>query len=604
MNRKKSWWLLCLVGVLVIGARARANIDIEISGVDGALRRNVLNFLSLERYRNRDDLDQALVERLQERAEREAANALRPFGYYEATVTSSIEKVSENRWRARIRIEPGQPVILDGVELEVSGAGKEDPVFREILASSTLRRGDRLQHVAYDTVKDNLQRAASTLGYVDAQLKVSELLIDPTKRSASVRLAMQTGDRYTFGKTTIEQRSLDEDLLRRFLRYQESAPFDAQQLLRTQFALDDSQYFSTVEVLAGDPDHALRSIPISIRTEPNRRNRYSTGVGYATDSKVRGTLTWENRRLNDRGHRLRAEVKAAQIEQSVEARYILPIGDPALERLGFEFRYARDELGDLDTRTTRFQPSITQVDGKWQRVMFASLSRVRTITREALNQPSFEDATTLVIPGISYSSVPRGYLGEALFSRALYAELRGSATALGAEESYFQLRLEAERVFDLGPRWHLFIRGQLGATLVSNTAALPGTERFFAGGDRSVRGFGFNDLSPIEAGSAKVGGRHLFTATAEVIRDLPRNLGIAAFVDTGNAFDDFGDPVQYSAGIGLRLRLPIVTLGIDLAQPLTNPVCRSVTPDPRCALDKNFDRLPGPRLHLNFSPKL
>lgn len=604
MNRKKSWWLLCLVGVLVIGARTRANIDIEISGVDGALRRNVLNFLSLERYRNRDDLDQTLVERLQERAEREAANALRPFGYYEATVTSSIEKVSESRWRARIRIEPGPPVILDGVELEVSGAGKEDPVFREILASSTLRRGDRLQHVAYDTVKDNLQRAASTLGYVDAQLKVSELLIDPTKRSASVRLAMQTGDRYTFGKTTIEQRSLEEDLLRRFLRYQESAPYDAQQLLRTQFALDDSQYFSTVEVLAGDPDHALRSIPISIRTEPNRRNRYSTGVGYATDSKVRGTLTWENRRLNDRGHRLRAEVKAAQIEQSVEARYILPIGDPALERLGFEFRYARDELGDLDTRTTRFQPSITQVDGKWQRVMFASLSRVRTITREALNQPSFEDATTLVIPGISYSSVPRGYLGEALFSRALYAELRGSATALGAEESYFQLRLEAERVFDLGPRWHLFIRGQLGATLVSNTAALPGTERFFAGGDRSVRGFGFNDLSPIEAGSAKVGGRHLFTATAEVIRDLPRNLGIAAFVDTGNAFDDFGDPVQYSAGIGLRLRLPIVTLGIDLAQPLTNPVCRSVTPDPRCALDKNFDRLPGPRLHLNFSPKL
>jgi len=604
MNRKKSWWLLCLVGVLVIGARTRANIDIEISGVDGALRRNVLNFLSLERYRNRDDLDQTLVERLQERAEREAANALRPFGYYEATVTSSIEKVSESRWRARIRIEPGPPVILDGVELEVSGAGKEDPVFRETLASSTLRRGDRLQHVAYDTVKDNLQRAASTLGYVDAQLKVSELLIDPTKRSASVRLAMQTGDRYTFGKTTIEQRSLEEDLLRRFLRYQESAPYDAQQLLRTQFALDDSQYFSTVEVLAGDPDHALRSIPISIRTEPNRRNRYSTGVGYATDSKVRGTLTWENRRLNDRGHRLRAEVKAAQIEQSVEARYILPIGDPALERLGFEFRYARDELGDLDTRTTRFQPSITQVDGKWQRVMFASLSRVRTITREALNQPSFEDATTLVIPGISYSSVPRGYLGEALFSRALYAELRGSATALGAEESYFQLRLEAERVFDLGPRWHLFIRGQLGATLVSNTAALPGTERFFAGGDRSVRGFGFNDLSPIEAGSAKVGGRHLFTATAEVIRDLPRNLGIAAFVDTGNAFDDFGDPVQYSAGIGLRLRLPIVTLGIDLAQPLTNPVCRSVTPDPRCALDKNFDRLPGPRLHLNFSPKL
>jgi len=604
MNRISSLLLLCVVGVLAVGAPARADIDLEISGVDGALRRNVLIFLSLERYRNRDDLDQALVERLQERAEREAANALRPFGYYEATVSSSIEKVSEKRWRARLRIEPGPPVLLDSVEVAVSGTGKEDPAFRDILASATLRKGDRLQHAAYDTLKDNLRRTASTLGYVDAQLTISELLIDPAKRSATVRLAMETGDRYAFGPTVIEQRSLEDDLLRRFLRYEESAPYDARQLLRTQFALDDSQYFSTVEVLAGKPDRAARSIPISIRTEPNRRNRYSTGVGYATDSKMRGTLTWENRRLNDRGHRLRTEIKAAQLEQSVEARYIMPIGDPALERLGFEFRYARDELGDLDTRTTRFQPSITQVDGEWQRVMFASLSRVRTITKAALNRPGFEDAATLVIPGVSYSSVPRGYLGEALFSRALYAELRGSASALGAEENYLQLRLEAERVFDLGPSWHLFVRGQLGATLVSDAAALPGTERFFAGGDRSVRGFGFNDLSPIEAGSAKVGGRHLFTATAEVIRDLPRNLGIAAFIDAGNAFNDFGDPLQFSAGIGLRLRLPIVTLGIDIAQPMTNPVCRSVTPDPRCALDKNFDRLPGPRLHLNFSPKL
>ena len=97
MNRMKSFLLLCLAGVLAVGATARADIDIEISGVDGALRRNVLIFLSLERYRNRDDLDQALVERLQERAELEAANALRPFGYYEATVTSSIEKVGESR---------------------------------------------------------------------------------------------------------------------------------------------------------------------------------------------------------------------------------------------------------------------------------------------------------------------------------------------------------------------------------------------------------------------------------------------------------------------------------------------------------------------------
>jgi len=593
------------LALAMIGApAAHATIDLEVNGVEGALRRNVLAFLSLERYKTRNDLDQALIERLQERAEREAAAALRPFGHYEAKVTSRIEQTGEARWRARIDIEAGAAVMLETVEVSVEGPGGELAAFRDVLAATPLRSGAQLDHGNYDALKSDLRRVAATYGFVDARFTANELLVDPAQRRASARLVMETGERYRFGTTTIEQRSLKEPLLRRYLRYEDGTPYDATQLLRTQFALDDSQYFSSVEVLAGEPDGDTREIPISIRADPNRRNRYSTGLGYATDSKARGTLTWENRRLNDLGHRLRVELKAAQLEQSGEARYVVPIGDPALEKLGFEFRYARDELGDLDTRTTRFQPSITQVDGEWQRVMFASFSRVTTITTATASRADFEKSNTLVIPGISYASVPRGYLGEALFSRALYAELRGSAKALGATDNYLQLRLEGERVFDLAPQWHLFVRGQLGATLVSDTASLPGTERFFAGGDRSVRGFGFNDLSPIDSGSAKVGGRHLLTGTVEVIRDLPRNLGLAVFFDAGNAVDSFGDPLQFSAGIGIRLRLPIVTLGIDIAQPLTNPVCRSATPDPRCNLQPGFDERSGPRLHFNFSPKL
>ena len=50
--------------------------------------------------------------------------------------------------------------------------------------------------------------------------------------------------------------------------------------------------------------------------------------------------------------------------------------------------------------------------------------------------------------------------------------------------------------------------------------------------------------------------------------------------------------------------LPVVTLGIDVAQPLTNPSCRTENPDIRCTTIPGFDDPPGPRLHFNFSPKL
>lgn len=595
---------MLLALLLCTGKPAHADIDITITGVEGSMQRNVLAFLSFERYKTRDDLDALLIERLQERALREAVDALRPFGYYEAQATVQVEQIADSRWRVRIAIERGRPVQLASVQVKVEGEGREHPAFRDILAQLPLREGDRLDHTAYDEVRDSLRRAALTYGFVEARFTISELRVDPKTFSASVALTLQSGPRYTFGSVKLNQQAINEALLRRYLRFEEAAPYDANELLRSQFALDDSLYFSSVEVLAGEPDAATRRIPVEVKAEANRRNRYSAGLGYATDSKARGTLTWENRRLNSAGHRLRSELKAAQIQQSLEATYLVPIGDPALEKLGFEWRYAREELGDLDTRATRFQPSITQVSGAWQRVGFVALNRVRTITTNTVLGSGSETSTTLAIPGVSLASVPRGYLGEALFSRALYAELRGSAPALGADDSFLQLRLELERVFDLGPRWHAFLRGQLGVTWVSQTDSLPGTERFFAGGDRSVRGFGFSDLSPRDESGAKVGGRHLFTGTAELIRDLPRNLAIAAFVDAGNAFDDFGDPLQWSVGIGLRVRLPVVTLGFDVAQPMTNPACRSVTPDPRCRSLPGFDDTSGPRLHFNFSPKL
>ena len=141
-----------------------------------------------------------------------------------------------------------------------------------------------------------------------------------------------------------------------------------------------------------------------------------------------------------------------------------------------------------------------------------------------------------------------------------------------------QAHLQAERVFRLAPKWHLLLRGEVGTTLAQEFDQLPVVFRFFAGGDNSVRGFGYNTLSPtvetnVCVGQStanapcpsgnytyiKVGGKDVATGTFEVIRDLPRNLGIAAFFDYGNAFDKWGTKLAYSAGIGLRVR----TAGAD-----------------------------------------
>jgi outer membrane translocation and assembly module TamA len=158
--------------------------------------------------------------------------------------------------------------------------------------------------------------------------------------------------RYRFGTTIIEQQVIDDALVRRYMRYEQDEPFDMTEILRTQFALDDSQYFSTVEVLPGDPDRDQHLVPVSIHANANRRNRYSVGAGYGTDTSVRGTLQWEDRRINTSGHRFQVELKASKPQKSLESHYIIPIGDPALERLAFETSYEQQQLADLDTDDT------------------------------------------------------------------------------------------------------------------------------------------------------------------------------------------------------------------------------------------------------------
>ena len=589
---------------LLIGAPAtQADILIDIRGVEPELQSNVLVFLSLERYKLRDDLDPQLLERLQERAEREVAAALKPFGYYEPKVRTEITSISATSWRARIDIEPGRPVMIEDIDLVIDGDGNDDPAFVAIRQNTALRVGAQLRHADYDATKSGLLRTAATLGYLDAKLTRSELRVDPSSYVAAASLHMSTGARYRFGATTLEQDTINERLARRFLRYRESEPFDATELLRTQFALDDSQYFSTVEVLPGEPDREALTVPISIRAEGNRRDRYQFGFGYGTDTRARGTVTWDNRRVNARGHRFRVEAKAATAVQSLDARYVIPIGDPAVEKFSTRLTADNEELADIRARSIEFEPSVTDVRGRWQRVFFGTFARTDTIEPASATRAATRRTDTLLIPGMSYASIPQGYLGEPLFSRTLYAELRGSTGFLGSDSNFIQLRIEAERVLDFGSKWHLLLRGQIGASAVGEFDSLPGSQRFFAGGDRSVRGFGFNELSPLEDG-IKVGGKHLLTGTVELERDLPRNFGVAVFADFGNAFNTFGDPLQFSLGVGFRWRLPVVTLGIDVAQPLTNPSCRTENPDVRCTTVPGFDDPPGPRLHFNFSPKL
>ena len=626
--RRALWRAPWLAVCLLAGPLAHAaSVNIEIRGVGEDLRANVLAFLSFARYqRGGADLTPDVIERLHNRVEREVDAALRPFGYFEPKVDSTVTQQGHEDWRVVININPGPPVLVTQMEVRVTGPGANDPLFRRILRNLPMRVGDRLNQATYEAIKADLQRTAATYGYLDAKLVRNELVVDPPNHSANIALELVSGERYRFGATTIEQEVVSDKLVRRFVRYREGDYYDLTQVLRTQFALDDSQYFSALEVLPGDPDRKALTVPVNIRASPGRRHRYEVWGGYATDTGIRGTVTYQDRRVNSRGHSLSIQVQASQIQKySVLARYRMPVGDPALENVSLNASAVQNDLPDVTTYTQSAGPSFTMVTGRWQSVW--QLNAVHTTSENSaptVPNPDQSKTDELFVPEVDLATVPRGYLGEALFEHPFIAEIKASHSGLGAQADFVQFHTQIERVFNIFPKWHLLLRNEFGATLVKNFNDLPVSYRFFAGGDNSVRGFAYDQLSPLEGptcyvsptthqivltanGSCqpvtgsyiKTGGKDILTGTFEVIRELPKSLGVAAFFDYGNALDGFRRPdcvpntvggtfcppyIQYSVGIGLRVRLPVMTLGIDVAQPLSTSA--------------------GPRLHINFSPKL
>ena len=622
--RRAPGLLLCLLAAPLAHA---ASVTVDVHGVEDEVRDNVLTYLSFERYRRGGvELNADTVERLHNRVEREVDAALRPFGYYEPKVESTVSEQGRGDWRVVINIDPGTPVLVDHIDVRVDGPGESDPLFQRILNNLPLHKGDRLSHAAYDAIKADLQRTAATYGYMDAKLIRNELVVDPPNHIANIALELETGERYRFGATAIEQHVIADKLVRRYLRYHEGEYYDLTQVLRTQFALDDAQYFANLEVLPGDPDRQALTVPVKIRADASRRHRYSIGAGYATDTGIRGTFGYEDRRINSLGHSLSVAVQASQVQRyNVQSRYRIPVGDPALENVSLNAIIQQETLADVTATTQSLGPSFTDVTAGWQHVWL--LNGVHTVSQNSA--PTVVNVDTarsdeLIVPELNIARVPKGYLGEPLFERPLFVTIKASHSALGSQADFIQLHLQAERVFDLGSKWHLLLRDEIGTTFVKDFNELPAVYRFFAGGDNSVRGFAYNELSPLEgplcqtnsAGQVlltpnggcqpkpgyylKTGGKDVITGTVEFIRELPRSLGVAAFFDYGNALNSFRKPdcvpgqmpgtevcppfIQYSVGVGLRVRLPVMTLGVDIAQPLSTNA--------------------GPRLHINFSPKL
>ncbi|MFZ2171476.1 MAG: BamA/TamA family outer membrane protein, partial [Methylococcaceae bacterium] len=176
--------------------------------------------------------------------------------------------------------------------------------------------------------------------------------------------------------------------------------------------------------------------------------------------------------------------------------------------------------------------------------------------------------TLLLVPGGSWlKSVSNEPLRPTSGYRLKF-DVSGSYKNPLSDVSFLQGALSALWIHPLPWNSKFIGRTDLGATLVDQFDKLPPTYRFYAGGINSIRGYDYKELGPKDSEGNVIGGKFLTVLSLEYEKAVFDDWGVAAFIDSGNAYNPGNIQLKTGAGIGVRWYSPFGPVRLDFAIPM------------------------------------
>ncbi len=553
-------------------------LNVLVSGLDEKLTQHVQGHLDVYRALEDTELTVSRLHRYHRIAEKQIKTALQVYGYYEPTVSSELHQQDE-QWMATYKVTPGVAMNISNLDIKIIGEGEQDPMLSAYLLKFPLQVGQPVHHPEYDKSRNELLRLAIERGFLDARMVKRELLIDLTQYTAAITLHLETGKRYYFGPVHMHQDFMDPEFVNRYIKFKQGEPYSPGKLLQLQRELSDSGYYRSVEVSPDRENVQGDQVPVDVRLTARSRNEWRFGLGYATDTGARGSVQY-NKIVGDDGHRFEGRALVAEKKDNILLAYTIPLQDPVTEQLGFAIRYTDETTDSRESLIGGVTTSHTDSWHAWQRVISLNYERERYIIG---SEP--EEAKDILFPAISLSRVEADDRLRTTKGYRIYGELRGANENLWSDTNFGQFRLGLKWIGGISNHTRLLLRGDFGTTNVADLDKLPASQRFFAGGDNSVRGYAFEELGPVNAAGEVIGGKHLLVGSVELEQQFAENWSAAVFYDMGNAINSFGDELFAGAGAGIRWHSPVGPIRFDFAW----------------ALDKDQDAF---RLHIVIGPDL
>ncbi|MCS6884101.1 MAG: POTRA domain-containing protein [Acidobacteriota bacterium] len=520
---------------------------------------------------------------------------LRSLGYANARVKATRLGVSSGKEELIISfvVDEGPRTRLSEVVIE------GNKTFTQKQLTDILPQTNYLtsEHIA--AVEDAVRKFYDEHGYAEATVEAKAEQIDETK--ARLRISVEEGEQILIGKLLVTNqgrasaRTIEKQLL-----------FKAGELLKNSLIRQSEQRlyatgaFQRVSIQSeyqGRDEQGRAVHNVYVNTEETKPYTLVYSIGYQSEDSVRGLLQLSDTNFLGRLQTATLTLRASRREQLAQLSYQFrnPFELP-ISPLAIFFYRKRREAGFSSDRLTAIVQAEKQVNKNNEFILRYSFENVRTDNFSAVQVDRRDRSIRLGRLSITYLKDTRNNVIDAESGSFVTADLTLAASAIGGNRNYLRLFALNQTYRKLSERPQLVLATSVQTGLAKSfdeSRRIPISERFFAGGSNSLRGFGFERAGPIRASTGlPSGGNAMIVFITELRFQIAGSLGGAAFYDTGNVFRKVSDirlnKFSNTIGTGLRLKTPLGPIRLDVGMLINNRPNPLLPAEPRIRVHFNF----------------
>ncbi len=507
---------------------------------------------------------------------REDVRKLREFylseGFLEARVDYEIKKEG-NKYDVVINIQEGPRYKIKELKIEGNNLFSYDELVENILRKN---KGGYYRREVIDRIKANIRRRYSEIGYLGAFVDERER-VDAGNKDVSLTLSIAEGEPVYVDRIEVQGNYETRDyVIRRELRFQEGELANLKEIERSRSRIFNLGYYQDVTIDPFPSEDKAWNFVAKVRERFT--GQFSVGLGY---NQVTGASFFVSLRKGNflgtgdiAGISLSYGSKLRDNSLSYTKKWFL---NQPVDLTGSIYD-RRIEYTTYTVERTGIDLSFSKEFAEfWRAGVGLSLQRVKysdispdaspLIKQEAGTRQSRKLFFTLSRDSRdNYLFPSQGSLMEIGYSVAM--------PILGGNERFNKFTISHQQfikdtIFDTGMIFSF--KGVFGIVEPYGGKRVPLDERFFVGGDFTVRGYKYGYAGPLDPNTKEpVGSKRQILFSVEANYPLYKNLIYGAlFYDAGLGFDEWkelkGQNIKSGFGVGIRFVTPVAPVKLDLA---------------------------------------